>query len=89
VQVFERSLIMHLHIVDFRLSGTMRRRDVVSLVEAVVSAWPVIARAQQLGQIRRIGLLASSPLRPIESFKRKLQELGYAMVLVRADEVVD
>jgi putative ABC transport system substrate-binding protein len=55
----------------------MTRRDLILLLGAVLSGWRVMARAQQLGQVPRIGLLASLPLPPIESFKKKLWELGF------------
>ena len=35
----------------------MRRRDLLSLIGTSVAAWPVMARAQQPEQMRRIGVL--------------------------------
>ena len=57
----------------------LHRREVITLLGgAVAAAWPVAARAQRPAGMRRIGLLASLPLRPIDSFRKRLQELGYA-----------
>jgi putative ABC transport system substrate-binding protein len=55
----------------------MTRRDLIALFGALLSGWHGMARAQQIGQIPRVGLLASSLLPPIQSFKTKLLELGY------------
>lgn len=54
----------------------MRRRDVVSLLAALGAGAPVFARAET--RPMRVGLLGSQPLAPIESFKTKLNALGYA-----------
>jgi putative ABC transport system substrate-binding protein len=51
----------------------MKRRELVALICSAALAWP--ARAEP--KIRRIGLLASLPLPPIERLKKKLAELGY------------
>jgi putative tryptophan/tyrosine transport system substrate-binding protein len=61
----------------------MRRREVITLLGGAAAApsllWPLTAaRAQRPAGMRRIGLLASLPLRPIDSFRKRLQELGYA-----------
>jgi putative ABC transport system substrate-binding protein len=54
----------------------MRRRAFVAALLATV-AMPRGASAQTIGKPARIGILTSSPGRPIERFRRKLQELGY------------
>jgi putative ABC transport system substrate-binding protein len=61
----------------------MKRREFITLLGGAAAApsllWPLTAaRAQRPAGMRRIGLLASLPLRPIDSFRKRLQELGYA-----------
>jgi putative ABC transport system substrate-binding protein len=55
----------------------MRRRVLVSLLGTALTGWPARARLQPSRPVPRLGLLGSSSLRPIESFRRKLLELGY------------
>jgi putative ABC transport system substrate-binding protein len=54
----------------------VRRREFVAGL-AGAAVWPLVARAQSASKRWTIGLLASSPLPPIERLKRKLHELGY------------
>jgi len=58
----------------------MKRREFISLVGAA-AAWPLVARAQQVGKTPQIGYLGvSSPsLEPhyVEAFRQKLRELGH------------
>ena len=54
----------------------MRRRDLSLCVGLSALAWPALVRAQS-PTTRRIGLLGSQPLRPIQNFKQKIAELGY------------
>jgi putative ABC transport system substrate-binding protein len=54
----------------------MRRREFITLLGGA-AALPLAARAQP-ARMRRIGLMGSLRLRPIDSFRKKLQELGYA-----------
>jgi ABC-type uncharacterized transport system substrate-binding protein len=59
----------------------MMRREFVTLLAGAAAAWPLSARAQQGGRMRRIGYLGiSSPsLEPhyVEAFRQRLRELGH------------
>ena len=55
----------------------MKRREFIGLVSGAV-AWPLTANAQRTGgKIVTIGILASEPWPPIETFRRALDDLGY------------
>jgi putative tryptophan/tyrosine transport system substrate-binding protein len=59
----------------------MRRRKFLSLVGGAAVAWPLTARAQQGGQVRRIGVLTgldeAEAIRRIGPFLQELQRLGW------------
>jgi putative tryptophan/tyrosine transport system substrate-binding protein len=61
----------------------MRRRDFIALAGAAAAAWPVAARAQQGGRMRRIGvLMALAPSDPeaqqrVNAFEAGLRDLGW------------
>jgi len=61
----------------------MRRREFITLLGGAAAAWPLAARAQQSGRMRRIGVLqilaAGDPEWQIRfaAFKQGLQELGW------------
>jgi putative ABC transport system substrate-binding protein len=61
----------------------MHRRDFIKVVAGSVVSWPIAARTQQSGQIRRIGVLmnklASDPQgqAPLAAFKQSLEQLGW------------
>ena len=61
----------------------MRRRDFVTLLGGAAAAWPLAARAQQIGQMRRIGMLMplaeSDPEAQafIAAFREELQHVGW------------
>src|SRR3954463_2223948 len=61
----------------------MRRREVLTLLGGASAAWPLAARAQQAGPMRRIGVLMDQALDDTESsprtaaFLRGLQQLGW------------
>ena len=62
----------------------MRRRDFITLLGGAAAAWPLAARAQQGGRIRRIGVLASLPEGDPEmqarlaGFRQGLERLGWS-----------
>src|SRR5918911_1494719 len=55
----------------------MRRREFIALLSGTAITCPFAALAQHSTKPVTIGILASLPLPPIQSFRQKLQELGY------------
>jgi putative ABC transport system substrate-binding protein len=60
----------------------MRRREFITLLGGAVAAWPLTARAQQGGAMRRVGVLigvASDPETKawVATFRKRLDELGW------------
>ena len=53
-----------------------RRREFIAMIGGAAAAWPLAARAQS-DRVRRIGLMANSPLQAIGRFSAKLRDLGY------------
>ena len=67
------------------IAKAMRRREFISLLGGAAAAWPIAARAQQGGRIKRIGALINvaaddpeSSLR-VAAFSQGLQELGWTV----------
>ena len=60
----------------------MRRRDFIAVVGNAAIGWPLVARAQQLDRIARIGYLRLSPAASIQvfddAFREGLRDFGYA-----------
>ena len=61
----------------------MKRRDFITLLGGAAAAWPLAARAQQLGSVRRIGVFVYLADDDPESsarlgvFRQGLQALGW------------
>ena len=59
----------------------MRRRDFITLVGGVVTAWPIASSAEPVAKPVHVALLRFADLdsskRYLESFKQGLHELGY------------
>ena len=66
------------------LGKPMRRRDFITGITGSVAAWPLAARGQQPGQVRRIGILMPYPKSDAESqsyvraFRQELARLGWS-----------
>ena len=62
----------------------MKRREFITLFSGAAAAWPLAARAQQLKQVRRIGILMNqAPDEPVtllrlSAFTHELQRLGWS-----------
>jgi putative ABC transport system substrate-binding protein len=56
----------------------MRRRDLIALLGAAAILRPFAAHAQKGDQMRRIGILATAALHPIDSLRQRLSELGWS-----------
>jgi putative tryptophan/tyrosine transport system substrate-binding protein len=63
----------------------MKRREFISLLGGAAAAWPLPARAQQPGRMRRIGVLSPYPAGDTEgharltAFAQALQQLGWTV----------
>jgi putative tryptophan/tyrosine transport system substrate-binding protein len=59
----------------------MRRREFMTLLGGAAVAWPLAARAQQVGKVHRIGFLGSATAagsaKAVQSLRTGLREFGY------------
>jgi putative tryptophan/tyrosine transport system substrate-binding protein len=59
----------------------MKRREFITLLGGAAIAWPLAARAQQVGKIYRIGILEPIPAARnaanLDALRKGLRELGY------------
>jgi putative tryptophan/tyrosine transport system substrate-binding protein len=55
----------------------MRRRDLIALLGSAMTQWSFAAHAQKGDQVRHIGILAESPLKPFDTLRQRLSELGW------------
>jgi putative ABC transport system substrate-binding protein len=63
-------------------SSELKRREFIALLGGATAAWPLAARAQQVGKLWRIGFLSSQPRETLGAglyagFQRGMRELGY------------
>jgi putative ABC transport system substrate-binding protein len=55
----------------------MKRRQFITLLAGGAASWPLAARAQQAGRMRRIGLLLVAGPEPLGPFREALEDFGY------------
>ena len=77
----DRATVMQ---IDRQRGDRMRRREFITLLGGAAVAWPLAARAQQIEQIRRVGVLMNLAAedaegkRRLRAFAQGLQELGWS-----------
>jgi putative ABC transport system substrate-binding protein len=54
------------------------RREFMTLLSGAAAMWPLTARAQQINQMRRIGVLLVGGPEPLGPYREALGDLGYA-----------
>ena len=61
----------------------MKRRQFITLLGGVAVAWPAVARAEQTGAMRRVGVLVNNVETdpevqgPVAAFRQSLEQLGW------------
>ena len=63
----------------------MRRREFITLIGSSASIWPLVARAQQAGRIRHVGVLTGFDDPDLKAFQQELGRLGWSEANLHID----
>ena len=59
------------------MTAKIKRREFITLVGGAAAVWPIVARAQQLSKLPRIGFLQRVRNENVVAFLQALREAGY------------